>query len=113
MNDKEKYAILKMIEYINKSIDYTKDLSYESFENDSKTQDATIFNISQIGELVRNISDETINKYGNIEWKMIKGLRNRIIHDYVGINLTNIWYVIKSDLPMLKVDLMKILDDNK
>lgn len=113
MNDKEKYAILKMIEYINKSILYTKDLTYEAFEEDTKTQDATIFNISQIGELVRNITDETINKYGNIEWKMIKGLRNRIIHDYVGINLSNIWYVIKNDLPMLKVDLMQILNENR
>lgn len=55
------------------------------FEKDVKTQDATIFNISQIGELVRNITDETINRYNNIEWRMIKGLRNRIIHDYDGI----------------------------
>ena len=43
---------------------------------------------------------------------MIKGLRNRIIHDYIGINLTNIWYVIENDLPILKDDLMKILNDN-
>ena len=106
MNNKEKYAILKMIEYINKSIDYTKDLSYELFEKDIKTQDATIFNISQIGELVRNITDETISKYNNIEWRMIKGLRNRIIHDYDGINLTNIWYTIENDLPILKKDLI-------
>ena len=113
MNDKEKYAIIKMIEYINKSILYTRDLSYKAFEEDIKTQDATIFNISQIGELVRNITDETINKYKNIEWKMIKGLRNRIIHDYVGINLTNIWYVIQNDLPILKSELIKILENYK
>lgn len=112
MNDKEKKAILKMIEYIDKSINYTKDLNYESFEKDIKTQDATIFNISQIGELVKNITDDTMNKYNNIEWKMIKGLRNRIIHNYIGINLTNIWYVIENDLPALKKDLMKILNDN-
>ena len=112
MNNKEKYAVLKMIEYIDKSIDYTKNLSYELFENDAKTQDATIFNISQIGELVKNITLDTMNKYDNIEWKMIKGLRNRIIHDYEGINLTNIWYVIENDLPVLKEDLLNILNDN-
>ena len=44
---------------------------------------------------------------------MIKGLRNRIINDYVGINLSNIWYVIKNDLSMLKVDLMQILNENR
>ena len=112
MNNKEKYSILKMIEYIDKSINYTKDLNYESFENDIKTQDATIFNISQIGELVKNVTSDTMDKYNNIEWKMIKGLRNRIIHDYIGINLTNIWYVIENDLPALKEELAKILNDN-
>ena len=113
MNDKEKYAIKKMIEFIDKSIDYTKGLNYELFEKDEKTQDATIFNISQIGELVKNLTDETINKYNNIEWRMIRGLRNRIIHDYDGINLTNIWYIVEKDLPILKEDLIKILNDNK
>ena len=113
MNDKEKYAISKMIEYIDKSINYTNGLSYELFEQDSKTQDATIFNISQIGELVKEISENTMVKYNTIEWRMMKGLRNRIIHDYSGINLTNIWYVIQNDLPTLKKSLMQIQKDNE
>ena len=48
---------------------------------------ATVFAISQIGELVKNISDETIKKYNNIEWIVIKSLRNKIVHDYDGIKL--------------------------
>ena len=86
MSNKERYVIEKMIEYIDKSINYTNNLSYELFSKDVKTQDATIFNISQIGELVGKLSNEFINKYDNIEWKMIKSLRNRIVHDYAGIN---------------------------
>ena len=113
MNDKEKNAILKMLEFIDKSIDYTNNISYIEFSKDDKTQDATIFNISQIGETVKDITDETMKKYNNIEWRMIKGLRNRIIHDYEGINLTNIWYVIENDLPELKNELLKILEENK
>ena len=84
-----------MIEYINKAIKYTEVYTFEQFCEDKKTIDATVFAISQIGELVKNISIETIKKYPNIEWNMIKGLRNRIVHDYEGINLTSIWVYFK------------------
>ena len=100
-----------MIEYIDKSIKYTENFDFDSFCYDEKTQDATIFNISQIGELVKNISISTQEKNSNIEWHTIKGLRNRIVHDYSGINLRNIWYIINNDLPELKVNLIKILKD--
>ena len=68
------------------------------------------FNISQIGELVKNISKETMEKYSNIEWNMIKGLRNRIVHDYEGISLKSIWYVLKNDVLELKEELQKIIN---
>ena len=83
------------------------------FCKDEKTVDATIFAISQIGELVKNISKETMNKYNNIEWNMIKGLRNRIVHDYEGISLKSIWYVIENDLIELKEKIQNILDKEK
>ena len=69
--------------------------------------------ISQIGELVKNISVDTMQKYSFIEWKMIKGLRNRIVHDYEGISLKNIWYVLKYDIPNLKEQLLKIIETEK
>lgn len=68
-----------------------------------------MFNISQIGELVKNISKETMDKYSNIEWNMIKGLRNRIVHDYEGINLKSIWYVLENDIKILKIEIENIL----
>ena len=82
MKNKEYISFIKMIEYIDKALKYTKNYTYEQFCNDEKTIDTTVFAISQIGELVKNISKETMRKYSNIEWNMIKGLRNRIVHDY-------------------------------
>ena len=102
-----------MIEYIDKSIEYTKDYSFEEFCSDNKTIDATIFNISQIGELVKNISEEMMNKYSNIEWNMIKGLRNRIIHDYEGISLKSIWYILENDIKELKVEVQRIIKEER
>ncbi len=83
------------------------------FCDDDKTIDATVFAISQIGELVKNISKETMSKYDDIEWNMIKGLRNRIVHDYEGISLKSIWYVINYDIIDLKECVIKILEKEK
>lgn len=109
MKDKEISSLRKMLEYIKKAMEYTKDYSFEDFCKDDKTIDATILNISQIGELVKNISDDTMKKYSNIEWNMIKVLRNRIVHDYEGISLKSIWYVLTNDIIKLKSDIETIL----
>lgn len=109
MKNKERESIKKMIEYIDKSIEYTEGYDFDRFKKDEKTQDATIFNISQIGELIKNITNETREKNSDIEWQVIKGLRNRIIHDYSGINLTNIWYIINNDLKELRTKLKNII----
>ena len=110
MKDKEYMSFVKMIEYINKSTKYIDGYTFEQFCNDEKTIDATVFAISQIGELVKNISKDTMNKYPNIEWNMIKGLRNRIVHDYEGISLKNIWFVLKNDIIELKKEIQEIIN---
>ena len=63
--------------------------------------------------LVKNISKETMKKYPNIEWIIIKNLRNKIVHDYEGIKLNFIWDVIKNDILKLRKDIQAILDDCK
>lgn len=110
MKNKEYVSFIKMIEYIDKAIKYTEGYTFEAFCNDDKTMDATIFAISQIGELVKNISKETMSKYNNIEWNMIKGLRNRIVHHYEGISLKSIWYVINNDIIDLKEHIQTMLE---
>lgn len=102
-----------MIEYINKALKYTDGYSYEEFILNEEKVDATIFAISQIGELVKNISKETMNKYPNIEWIVIKNLRNKIVHDYEGIKLNLIWDIINQDIKQLKKDLEKILKEEE
>ena len=113
MKNKEYISLIKMMEYIDKSIKYTEGYSFEQFCEDEKTIDASIFAISQIGELVKNISKETMKKYSNIEWNMIKGLRNRIVHDYEGISLKSIWYIVQNDILQLKQDIHNIIEKEK
>lgn len=112
MKSKEYMSLKKMIEYINKVLRYTEDCDFESFSSNEEKADATVFAVSQIGELVKNISKETMEKYPNIEWIIIKNLRNKIVHDYEGINLNLIWDIVKEDITQLKTDLEKILEEN-
>ncbi len=113
MKSKEYVSLVKMIEYIDKALQYTTGYTFEKFCKDDKTIDATIFAISQIGELVKNISKETMEQYSLIEWNMIKGLRNRIVHDYEGISLKSIWYIIENDIITLKRNLEIIVNNEK
>ena len=113
MKNKEYISINKMIEYISKALKYTNNCNFETFSNNEEKVDATVFVISQIGELVKNISKDTMNKYNNIDWIIIKNLRNKIVHDYEGIKLHFIWDIINNDLPKLKTELENILENNK
>ena len=113
MKDKERVSLEKIIDYINKAQKYVDGYSFEQFCTDEKTIDATVFAISQIGELVKNISKDTMEKYNKIEWNMIKGLRNRIVHDYEGISLKGIWYVIENDISELKSNIEEILSQEE
>lgn len=109
MKNKEYMSIKKMIEYIDKALRYTNGLSFEEFSHNEEKVDATVFAISQIGELVKNISKETMQEYPEIEWIIIKNLRNKIVHDYEGIKLNFIWDIISEDLIKLKNDLEQII----
>lgn len=111
MKNKEYVSLKKMIEYIDKALRYTEGCDFTSFSTNEEKVDATVFAISQIGELVKNITKETMEKYPNIEWVIIKNLRNKIVHDYEGINLSFIWDIIKEDLVQLKVDLQEIIEN--
>ena len=111
MKDKEYHSISKMIEYCNKCKKFIGNYSFEEFVMNDMALDAVILNISQIGELVKNISDSLKIKYPNIEWRVLKDVRNKLIHDYEGIQYRLVWNIAKNDLPKLKEDLEKILNE--
>ena len=99
-----------MISYAEETLDFSNGFSFSEFEKDRKTVAACVFNLSQIGELVKNIDEKVISEYENIEWKSIKNLRNKIVDDYEGIQLRRIWQIIEEDLRQLIKDLEEILN---
>jgi uncharacterized protein with HEPN domain len=70
--------------------------------------EACLYNIQIIGEAVAQLPDDVKNNSPHIPWTLIKGMRNRLIHEYFGTDLPVVWNVIKNDLPTLKSDLGSI-----
>lgn len=84
-------------------------MEFDEFLADMKTQDAVVRNLEIIGEAVKNLSKDLKNKYKDIEWKDISGMRDKIIHFYFGINWDIVWSVLKDKLPLLIEKIEQIL----
>ena len=94
---------------IGKILAYTKGLGYESFTNNDMIVDAVTRNFEIIGEAVAKLPDSFKEAYPDIDWFQIKGMRNRIVHDYRNVNLFVVWDAIQNDLPALKSKIEDIL----
>ena len=101
-------VITKMIGIIEKLHNYAGGHDYDSFVIDSMLVEACVFNLSQLGETANRIDDEYASAHPEIPWRQMSGLRNRIVHDYDGINLKLIWEIISGDLPELLEKLKKL-----
>ena len=105
----DKEFLSDIIESITRIKSYTHNVSYSQFLKDIKTQDSVVRNLEIIGEAAKRISDELKKNNPSVEWKNISDLRNRLIHDYFGINLDIVWGIIEEDLDTLKKEISKII----
>ena len=87
---------------------YTANLSFEDFTSNFMVIEACLYNIQIIGEAVAQLPDDIKNDSPHIPWALIKGMRNRLIHEYFGTDLPVVWNVIKNDLPTFKFALQAI-----
>jgi len=76
-----------------KILEYTQDMTYEQFLNDNKTVDAVIRNFEIIGEAANRLPDDFKDIHPDIDWHKIRGFRNRIVHDYMGIDYSIVWQI--------------------
>ena len=93
--------------------EFVKDMSYEEFVNDKKTNHAVTRCIEIMGEAAKHIPEYIRKKYPQIPWKDIAGMRDKLIHFYFGVNLEKVWLVLKEDIPTLKPAIQKVLDNMK
>ncbi|MFC2139248.1 DUF86 domain-containing protein [Bacteroidota bacterium] len=99
-----------MYDSVLKGISFIKGFSFRTFDKDEKTQYAVIRAIEIIGEASKKIPPQFKKKYPDIPWREISGMRDKLIHDYFGVNTKVVWKTAKEDLPALKKSLRIILN---
>jgi uncharacterized protein with HEPN domain len=104
--------IQKMFKYCEDSIKYSIDVDYKTFIENELHLVYSVFALSQLGELATKLSDHFYERYPEIPWRAIRGMRNRIVHDYDGIKFTLLWNILTQDIPLLRDQLMKIININ-
>ena len=87
---------------------YTSDLSFEEFTADQKTVDAVARNFEIIGEAASRLPEEFKIKHAEINWIRVTGLRNRIIHEYFGVDYALVWKIKLDYIPQLIATLGEI-----
>tara|TARA_R110000868_G_scaffold46851_3_gene154381 strand:- start:1518 stop:1889 length:372 start_codon:yes stop_codon:yes gene_type:complete len=92
---------------------YIGDLDFRTFKITYMVVDAIVRNFEIIGEASKNIPTEIQEKYPEIPWRKMYGLRNLIAHEYFGIDHEMIWEIAKNNLPQNRIDLQKVIEKEK
>ena len=90
--------------------EYAQLLSEDEFYSNRLVQDAIVRRLEIIGEAAKNIDDNFRDRYPQIPWKKIAGMRDVIAHEYFGVRLDRVWDVVRKDLPDLKEKIMFIME---
>jgi uncharacterized protein with HEPN domain len=100
-----------ILEATNSIKEYTHDMGYEKFIQDKKTRDAVVRNLEIIGEAAKNIPVDIKEKYPEVNWKEMAGMRDKLIHEYFGVSNVIVWETIKNDIPLFESQIEKIIKD--
>ncbi len=113
MSERAPETLLRdILEAIRRIGDYSRGMVYDQFVDDTRTQDAVIRNLEIIGEAAKKIPDDVKAQLEQIPWRRIAGTRDRLIHDYFGVNLEIVWIIIQDELPALSPLLKEYLESN-
>ena len=88
-------------------------MDQQSFASDTRTVDAVVRNLEIIGEAATRIPEEFKAGHPDVPWRRVVGLRNRIVHEYFGVDIGIVWSVVSQDLPHLKSQIQDIADKLK
>lgn len=111
MKRTNKHYFKDILDYANSALEFIENIPYENFISDKKVIFATIRALEVIGESSNRIADEIKQKYPNLPWVQMRGLRNRIIHNYDDIDYTIVWNVLKNEIPKLISQIEEIIDE--
>ena len=98
-----------MLENAEKALSFVEDLDYDGFHKDDKAMYAVIRALEIIGEAARQIPEDVREANSEIPWREISGMRNKLTHEYFGVNTKVVWRTVQEDLPAIISALQEML----
>lgn len=92
-------------------ISVSDDITYQEFFEDEVLKRAVVRSLEIIGEASKKLADEFRLQHNQIEWKNMAGMRDRLIHDYIGVNYTIVWDVMINKIPHIKTQVEDLLSN--
>jgi len=100
-----------IIEAIESIEEYIEGHTFDSFQTNKMLFDAVVRNLEVIGEASKSIPDEIRDRYDDVPWQRMVGLRNILIHEYFGVNKQVIWKIVSENIPEIKPKMKRLLDE--
>jgi uncharacterized protein with HEPN domain len=101
--------LIDIIEAISNIEEYLHGLSEDDFYNDKKTKDAVVRNLEVIGEASNQITSAYKTQHSFVEWREASDLRNKIIHEYSGLDYVLLWEIIQFNIPSFKLKIEQLI----
>ncbi len=92
---------------------YVQGMSYANWVKDRKTIDAVVRNLQIIGEATNHVPEDVRSRYSDVPWAQLRGMRNILIHEYFGVDTDILWRAVTEDVPRLREQIQKIIDESR
>jgi uncharacterized protein with HEPN domain len=99
-----------ILDAIKKIEKYMQGIDEEAFKKNDLVQDGVIRQIEIIGEAVKRLSDDLTSQSSHVHWQDIAGMRDKLIHDYFGVDIDTVWLTAIKDIPNLKKEIKRIIE---
>ena len=94
--------VLDLLASLQELEEFTEGLDFDTFARDRKTINAVLRSLEVMGEAAKRIPSQIRERYPGIPWKRMAGMRDKLIHEYSGVDLEIVWGVVKDEIPPLK-----------